>query len=188
MDTYFNSNFNSNFNHRGFPMNIRQYTLPALIAAALFSSAAQAETVTGSLPVTLKIDGNCTVGTSGNVDFGTRITTNVAGITTTGTINVTCTATLPYEIRLDAGQGAGATMLVRKMTNTTSGNNETLNYDLRHTSPTDGIWGDGSPGTDSVTSAGDGLSQAHTVYANIPQQVTPPNGDYSDTVGITVIW
>ena len=99
----------------------------ALAAFFLIASAhsPDAATSTATMTVQMTITASCTVNSASTLNFGTQgvLTTNVDQ---TSTIQVTCTNTTPYNIGLNVGTGAGATVASRKMTS----GGTTVNYTL----------------------------------------------------------
>jgi len=169
-------------------MNIRTYITPALLAgAALLSASAQAAQVDGQVAVTLTLNGTCTTNVNGGtVAFGTHPGTNGnTPLTATNNFTVNCSNGLPYDIEIGPGTTAGTTVGARKMDD---GAGNLVNYELRRTSDSGPIWGDGTMGTTYESSTGIGADQPYTIYGVVPQQPSPPNGTYTDTVTVTVIW
>src|SRR6476469_904984 len=103
-----------------------------------------AATSTTTMTVQMTITASCTVNSASTLNFGTQgiLTANVDQ---TSTIQVTCTNTTPYNIGLDAGTGAGATVAVRKMTSSGA----TVNYSLYSDSGYTTVWGN-TVSTDTV--------------------------------------
>ena len=106
-----------------------------------------------------------------------------ANVDQTSALQVQCTDTTPYNVGLDAGTGAGATVATRKMT---SGGN-TVSYSLYTDSGRTTVWGN-TVGTDTVAATGNGADQSYTVYGRVGTQTTPAPGSYSDTVTVTVTY
>lgn len=112
---------------------------------------------------------SCTLTSPSTLNFGTQgvLTANVDAQPATP-ISVRCTNTTPYNIGLNAGTGAGATVAVRKMT---SGAN-TINYSLYTNAAWTTVWGD-TIGTNTVAATGTGLAQTYNVFGRVPPQTTP---------------
>lgn len=135
---------------------------------------------------------SCSVSTSA-VSFGVYNPLSSSPVDSTGNVRVTCGGVLgllvPYGIILNKGSFS-TNFSPRKMA---SGGNR-LNYDLYTSSARDTIWGDGSGGTQIVSSSITivllgGTFNDHTVYGRIPgSQFTVPPGGYSDTVTVTVTY
>jgi len=134
------------------------------------------------MTVQVTITATCTINSASTLNFGTQgvLATNVDQ---SSTIQVTCTNTTPYNIGLDAGIGAGATVATRKLT---SGAN-TVNYTLYSNSGRTTVWGN-TVSTDTVAGTGNGAAQSYTVYGRIPSQTTPAPGSYTDTITVTVTY
>jgi spore coat protein U-like protein len=105
-------------------------------------------------------------------------------INATGLISTTCTYGTNYALSLNVGQGAGATFSTRRMT----GSSGTLGYNLYRDSTRTQAWGDGSAGSTTVSSTGNGTVQTSTVYATLPVQALPRPGAYADTITVTVTY
>ena len=161
----------------------KKLTLGLAVALALMSTAAgYAATATSNFAVQIVISAQCLAATTSTLDFGTSgiLTGNVDA---TNTLQVTCTNTTPYNVGLDAGTGAGATVATRKMT---SGAN-TIDYTIYSDSGRTTVWGN-SVGTNTVAAIGNGTAQSYTSYGRVPMQTTPTPGTYTDTITVTVTY
>jgi spore coat protein U-like protein len=157
----------------------------ATVAAACFlqfASSALASTTTSTFTTQITIAATCVINSASTLDFGTQgvLTANVDN---TSTVSVQCTDTTPYNIGLDAGTGAGATVGTRKLTN--GGN--TINYTLYSNAGRTTVWGN-TVATDTVAATGNGAAQPYTVYGRVTAQTTPAPGTYTDTVTVTVTY
>lgn len=141
-----------------------------------------AATITGNLPITASVINNCTFGTISSVAFGNYDPTSASPNNNTGSIVVTCTSGDAYNIGLNAGTFAGATVTTRRMTGPSAGG---LSYFLYRDLSRTLNWGV-TIGTDTLPQTGTGVPQTATVYGQIPASQTVTAGSYSDTVGITV--
>jgi spore coat protein U-like protein len=139
-------------------------------------------TVTSTFTTQLTVTSACVINSTSIMDFGSQgvLTANVD---TTSALAVQCTNTTPYNIGLDAGLGAGATVAMRKMTNGSS----TINYLLYSDSGRTTVWGN-TVGTNTVGATGNGASQSYTVYGRVPAQTTPAAAAYTDTITVTVTY
>jgi len=155
--------------------------LVALLAGA--ASTAQAATTSSSMTVQITIVASCVINSASTLNFGGSQGALTANVDQTSTISVQCTNTTPYNIGLDAGTGAGATVATRKMTN--GGN--TIDYSLYRDAGRSQVWGT-TIGTDTVSATGNGAAQNHTVYGRVPAQTTPAPATYTDTVTVTVTY
>ena len=99
----------------------------------------------------------------------------------TSAITVTCTIDILYNIGLDAGSGAGATIGMRRMMKGPEG----MNYSLYRDAARLLIWGN-SVGSDTVAGVGTGIPVDHTVYSRIPPKQTVRGGSYVDTITVTL--
>lgn len=137
-------------------------------------------TATTQFTVTATIAKNCSV-TATNLAFG-----NYRGalINSTSTISVTCTNTTSYNVGLNAGMAAGATVINRSMTGPAAA---LLHYKLFSNSGYSANWGN-TVGTDTLPGTGNGATQPLTVYGQTPagQFVLP--GSYTDTITVSVTY
>lgn len=158
-----------------------RFTATAAMMLACASSP-EAATSTTTFGVQIIISDACSITSATDMDFGTVGLIQAIGVSATSTINVQCTLLVPYNIGLDAGDGAGATIAARLMTSAAS---NTVTYslysDLTHLL----VWGD-QIGTNTTASVGLGVAQPFTVYGFVPSQTTPPAGLYEDTITVTV--
>jgi spore coat protein U-like protein len=166
-------------------LNAIQSSLPAAIlgclALGIVPTSVNAATVTTTFAVTATVQATCLVSAT-PMTFGTY--TGVQLASTTSTVSVTCTNTTPYNVGLNAGVAAGATVTARSMTGPGSA---LLGYSLFSDSARTVNWGQ-TIGTDTVTGAGNGAAQAITVYGQVAaaQYVAP--GAYTDTITATVTY
>ena len=137
-------------------------------------------TSTQSFTVTTTIAPSCTIAATA-MAFGTYARSI---LDTSSSITVTCTNTTPYNISLNPGLAAAATVTSRKMT--LSGSN-LLAYTLTSDAARVVNWGQ-TIGTDTVAGTGNGAAQVFTVYGRIAagQLVLP--GSYTDTIVATVTY
>jgi spore coat protein U-like protein len=156
--------------------------LLAALGAGLLSGHANAASVTATFTVTATINPACTIQAT-QLDFGTYADAQVDG---QSTITVTCTNTTGWEVALNEGSSAGATVGNRRMTGPGPSN---LNYGLFTDAARTITWGDhpALPGQNTVTGTGTGAGQALTVFGRIPAgQRTPRPGAFLDTITATV--
>lgn len=147
---------------------------------ALSVGPAFAQTATSTFDVTITIQADCEITSTETLDFGTTgvLTSNVDQA---ANLQVTCTPDTAYNIGLDVGTGAGATVATRFMT---SGAN-LIGYGLYRDAGRTLIWGD-TVGANTQASTGTGSAQTFPVYGRVPPQATPAVGTYDDTVTVTV--
>ena len=62
-----------------------------------------------------------------------------------------------------------------------------LNYQLYRDSARQQIWGD-TPGTDTETGVGSGLTTDRTVFGAVPAAQVVPAGDYTDTITVRIYY
>jgi len=158
----------------------------ALTAIATYESnsfvpcpAAGDGTTATSFNALVRVTAACTISAS-NLNFG-AINLLTSNVDATSNISAQCANGAPYNIGLSAGNGPGATVAVRQMT---QGAN-TLNYSLYRDSSRTGVWGN-TIGTDTVAATGTGVAQSFIVYGRIPPQTTPGPGAYTDTIVVTL--
>lgn len=163
---------------------VKKTILLAIAAGfAILCGAAHAATTTSTFQVTLTITAQCTIVSASTLAFGSNGVIS-ANIDQSSTLNVQCTNTTPYNIGLNVGTGAGATVATRLMTGPASA---TVAYSLYTTTGRTVVWGN-TVGTDTVAGTGNGASQAFTIYGRVPVQTTPAPGAYADTVTVTVTY
>jgi spore coat protein U-like protein len=141
---------------------------------------AHAEISTATLDVTATVSSGCSVMTT-PVSFG-----NYEGyeIAANGGITVTCTSGVGYHIALDAGQHYDG--VFRNISNST----DRIPYQLMR--PAVGLeWGDFDYGDtytfgETVAGTGNGLAQNYTVEGKLLDSTGYSDGDYSDSVQVTV--
>jgi spore coat protein U-like protein len=129
--------------------------------------------------VSVTLAPSCSV-TASPLNFGVAgvLSANIDAATN---LSVTCTYTTPYSVALSAGNGAGATTSTRAMS---LGGNE-VDYALYRDASRTLNWGS-NVGVDTYAGVGTGAAQSVPVYGRVPPQATPPIGDYSDTVVVTI--
>lgn len=129
----------------------------------------------------------CRVGTISTLDFGATgfLTSNLDAATSA---TVTCTNGTPFKVGLNAGNGAGATTSVRKMTRT-SAPLGTVDYGLYSDPGRSVNWGnDTGAGTDTQNGTGAGTVSNYPIYGRVPPQDTPEAGDYLDVIVLSVVF
>lgn len=152
------------------------------VLSVLSAAVAQtyAATSTTTFQVTATVLSTCVLAATplvfGNYDpnAGTALDIN-------STITATCTIGTPYDIGLDAGTAAGATVTTRQMTNGANA----LNYALYSDSARTLNWGQ-TIGTDTVSGTGGVIPVIHTVYGRIPPGQNVPALLYTDTITATI--
>jgi spore coat protein U-like protein len=137
---------------------------------------------TRTLQVTLQqVSPGCGIGANA-LNFG-NYTGAVLDATTT--LQVACTGGTTYNVGLNVGTGAGATITTREMTG--PGGAE-LSYQLFSDAGYSVNWGN-TVGTNTVSgnNAAGGV-QNITVYGQIPAGQAPPQGTYTDTIIATLTY
>jgi spore coat protein U-like protein len=154
--------------------------LPIIVLA--LSNSSMAATTTTTFTVTATVVATCSVSAT-DLSFGNYDPVSVSDLDATNTVTVTCTDGTSYDVGLDAGVGAGATVATRKLTN--AGN--TLDYTLYQDAPRTTVWGN-TVGVDTINDTAGAVSTDHTVYGRIGNGQNVPAGLYSDTVTVTVTY
>lgn len=139
-----------------------------------------AATATTTFTVTATVAAACTISAT-DLAFGAYIPAAALPTDGSSTVTTTCTLAAPYNIGLNAGTGAGATVAARKMT---SGAN-LLTYSLFQDAARLVVWGN-TIGTDTVALVGTGLAVPTTVFGRIPALQNVAVGSYTDTITATV--
>lgn len=133
-----------------------------------------------SLAVSANVNSACAT-TSNSLPFGTY---SGSQLRQTASISVTCTNTTYYNLGLDAGTTAGATVSSRKLSD---GSGHTLRYALYQDGGYSSNWGN-TIGTDTQSGTGTGSAQTLTVYGQIAGGQTPVAGRYTDTITAVVTY
>lgn len=135
---------------------------------------------TTTFHVMVNVPPSCSV-TAANLNFGNY---DMAQLDAATTVSTTCTSGSPYNIGLNQGVAAGATVANRMMSG--PGANR-LNYSLFSDAGRTINWGD-TVGTDTVPATGTGAAQTFTVFARIPGSQPRAPGAYSDTITVTLFF
>jgi len=133
---------------------------------------------TVSFPVTANVPPDCTF-SAGNLVFGTY---SGAQLDAQSSITLTCTSGTAWNIGLDAGTFAGATVTTRKMTGPGT---SSMSYSLFRNSGRTLNWGN-TVGTDTLSGTGSGSAQSVSVYGRVPASQNLPAGSYQDTIIATI--
>jgi spore coat protein U-like protein len=154
----------------------------ALAAVAPGVAAAQSvgslATATTTFAVTAQVSTTCFV-TANALNFGPYTGVQLDGTTT---LAATCSSGTPYELGLNQGTHAGATVTTRAMDGS---GGQFLTYSLFQDAGRTTNWGN-TPNTDTVNSSGTGAAQSFTVFGRIPAAQFPSSGSYSDTITVTL--
>ena len=143
----------------------------------------QAATATTTFAVTATVLKFCTVVATPMV-FGNY--TSSTDAVSTSEITVTCTNGTPYDIGLDAGTAAGATVTTRQMSGTTV-TAARLNYFLYSDTGRTVNWGN-TVNTDTVHITAGATPIISTVFGRVPSgQFVAPDA-YLDTIAVTVTY
>jgi spore coat protein U-like protein len=140
------------------------------------------QTATTTFRVSAKVQAVCAV-TATDLNFGTYTSSTGTPLQGTTLLRATCTPGSTYNVGLNEGTSAGATVNQRRMVS----GPQVLNYQLYSDSARSVIWGN-TTGTDTVTGVGTGMAQDHTVFGAIPAAQVVPAGDYGDTITVRVYY
>lgn len=166
-----------------------------LLMAGLAITQTKGDDISGTLTVAAVISDGCqvdnvNVGGGSNdyglLDFGTlsslaSFNDAIGGGSGGVGFQITCTNGLSYSIGLNTGLNDSAGQ--RRMSN----GSDFIVYDLYRDASRSQPWGAVGSGNE-LTSTGTGVQQAHIVFGRIPPSATPPSGNYSDTVQVTISW
>ena len=136
-----------------------------------------------SFTITATVASNCLVSAT-TLNFGSQGFLS-ANVNATNAISVSCTPGTAWTTSLNAGSGAGATVVLRKMTGPAAA---TINYTIYRDAARTQVWGDGTSGTFTVAGTGSGSTQVQTGYGRVPPQTTPAPATYTDTIVVTVTY
>ena len=156
----------------------------AVVLSVADEQTVQAATKTTTFQVTATVTSACIVSAT-DLAFGVYDPSATAN-DKTSTVTVTCTLATPYDIGLNAGSAAGATVTTRKMKEAVL--TDLINYSLFSDASRTVNWGQ-TVSTDTVHVASAlGTPEVHTVYGRIAigQYVTA--GSYADTINVTVTY
>lgn len=154
----------------------------AATALAFLPSLAAADTDTDSFTVSATVLAACEV-TANDLAFGNYNPVVASHLDAASTLSVRCTSGTGYNVGLSLGDGAGATVAQRRMTQ----GSDTLSYVLYRDSNRTQLWGT-TIGADTLSGTGNGAASTIDVYGRVPMQQTAPAGDYEDTIVVTVTW
>lgn len=151
------------------------------LAIAAAPAAAHAAQDQDTFEVTATVVASCEV-TAEDLDFGDYDPVSATPLDASTTLEVFCTNGTDYDIGLDAGEGAGATIAARRMTRA---GGATLQYALYQDQTRTALWGP-TEDVDAVAGTGTGEPQEFTIYGRAPINQTAPAGAYDDTITVTV--
>jgi spore coat protein U-like protein len=157
-----------------------QLFLAAVILGGQTAPAAMAATQTTTFQVTATVQAACLINSADTMAFGAYLRKSKSD--STSNVIVTCTNSTGYNVGLDAGTSAGATVTTRKMTGP---GGAFLGYSLFSDANRTVNWGN-TIGVDTVAGTGNGTPQDLTVYGEIPIGQHPTPGSYNDTITVTL--
>jgi spore coat protein U-like protein len=137
-------------------------------------------TATGQFGLTSTVLSACTVSANA-LNFGVY---SGSLINAASAITVTCTNNTTFNIGLNAGTAAGATVTTRKMT---SPSHATLSYTLFRDSARTQNWGN-TVGTDTLISQGNGTPLQYGVFGQLPAGQSATPAVYTDTITATITY
>jgi len=179
-------------------MRTKKFLLAAaLLATGAFGlSANAASPSTSTFQVLMKINKSCAIsagsasdiriGDVSGVDAGSAV-----GSTGSNSLNVTCSNLTPYNIALQSSNNA-STSGEGTLKGATTGNADTLTYQLSSVSASGPAWGNqGVSATavgNGVAGVGNGTAQTYPVFAKVTSAspTSPTPDSYSDTVTVSV--
>lgn len=154
-----------------------------LAISSLLATPAGSQTATAQFNVQITITAECLVNSASDLNFGSSGVIDTA-VAATSQLAVQCTNGTTYNIGLNQGIGAGATVAERLMTGP---NAETVTYSLYTDAAHSDVWGN-TVGTDTVAATGTGAAQTYDVFGQVLPQETPTSGTYNDTITVTVTY
>jgi spore coat protein U-like protein len=140
-------------------------------------------TSTAGMPVTMEIVGSCVV-TAADLNFGAYVSNSSVPSLAQTTLTLNC-STGTVEVSLDSGTGPGRNTRNRKMGQDSG--IDRLDYDLYQDAGRTLHWGDKS-GTDTRDVLTTGQPQTVNVYGQIPAGQRVREGNYSDTITVSVFF
>ena len=156
-----------------------------LLCAAAVALPSWAATATTTMAVSGTVVPACTISAAPKA-FPTNIPNPItANQDQSANLTANCSTGTAYTIALDAGAGAGATILSRRMTGPAGA---TMNYTFYTSAARGTVWGDGTAGSQTVAGTGTGGNQTITVFGRIPPQTLASTGVYNDTVTVAITW
>jgi spore coat protein U-like protein len=166
---------------------MRKIITATLAVAALATGVGQAATTTTTFAVTATVLSTCSA-TAATLAFP-NYTPGAGPQIGNTTISVKCTKNTPFTVALNAGSTTGDAFAQRLMA---SGVN-TLQYNLFTTAALATVFGDGTPGSQTVAGTGLGVATAAAVqvFGQVPDSATNQAaiaGSYSDTITVTVTY
>ncbi len=141
-------------------------------------------TVTSAMPVRIELVGFCAVSAS-DLNFGAYASNQASPILGQTTLQLQCSPGTVAEIGLDAGTGSGSNTKRRKME--LGAGIDQLDYGLYQDPGRTINWGDKS-GNDTLEVEATGALQSIPVYGQVPGGQRVRDGDYHDTITVTVIY
>jgi spore coat protein U-like protein len=122
----------------------------------------------------------CTISLS-TANFGNYESNQAFPLYGQGSVTVECDSGVSYNIGLD--NGLNPVSLYRRMNYI----GDYLSYQLYRDSNCVTIWGN-TAGIDTQPGTGTGVTQIYTIYGKIPEGQTIPDGNYADTIRVTVYY
>lgn len=129
---------------------------------------------------------SCSITATPTLAFGAYSVYGTAAVPVNGQLQFKCTtASVPYTVSLDKG-GNASTFSPRYQK--LAGGTDLLQYNVYTTSGHTTIWGDGTPGTATVsgTTAGANVAKSITLFGSIPAGQDVTGGNYGDTLTLTL--
>lgn len=157
--------------------------IAAFCASMLASGAAMAASTTTNLSVTANVVSSCMVNSTTTLAFG-AIAAGTLPINNNGSVTFTCSSGTPWFVTANNGSNASGSQ--PRMVSS----GQYLSYNIysdngRTTAFPTAL---GTLGSGNTGGTGTGGQQTVTVYGQVPSQLLPPAGTYTDTVTLTINW
>jgi spore coat protein U-like protein len=127
----------------------------------------------------------CSFETLSAVDFGTYGDGQASSSITTATFGIKCTGIGNSNATFSAGPGSNSGDFQTRYMNGPNGS--TLRYQLYTDAARTIVWGDGTRDTSPITIMQNGAHKDVTVYAELFGNQSGEEGQYSDTIVVTVL-
>ncbi len=148
------------------------------VVATLTCTSGGTCTTTTNVPITAAVQPVCTISAT-NLNFGAY---SLAQLDGQSQIQLSCASGASWNVGLNAGTDAGATVSTRRMTGPSPFK---LGYSLFSNAGRTVNWGN-TVGTDTVSGTGTGTTQSLNVFGRIPASQTVGPGSYRDTIVVTI--
>lgn len=153
--------------------------------AASFNCSSSLSSRSQSVPFVVRTTNNssCTVSSTA-LNFGTQPDLS-ANRDATNTITVNCSPGTAYTVGLNNGSSGGTGPASRRMQNAAA--TSFITYGIYRDVSRTQAWGN-TPGIDTASATGTGVSQVFTGYGRVPAQSAPLANIHTDTVVVTITY